>query len=370
MSLPQTASNSEFLKQPSRSEPPITCIPVNSLIDDTDPTRYSTPHRTAEYYRARRLRPSSGSGTGEGIVGRPARKGARRAAHGPQSRGRLSVAVRGDHLSISERDAALAAGERYVQTIGEMQKRLDVAARSFTNDSSAAGHCQVSAGRNGRKFTNSNSRSRRFARRVTPPNSSPCGRGKACARRGQDGGPGIRSRKGGKESRQTAEEPTSVRRQLDASNLDRDATARQVEELLVEVDAERKKRLIWRTKTPSLRTPTMNKSLHCSEARQQVVSISMERDAARTRMLDQAREIERMREQIELLRAKHAVAESKSAQLEEVSRQLATLAAERDAHRLAQQQATGKSPRNRNTSCPWPTRSRLRSVVGKRRWTR
>ena len=342
MSLPQTASNSEFLKQPSPSEPPITCLPVNALINDTDPTRdiralieqlNATARDACAQVQAAEREKESLAGQLEKALAELHTARNREADF--QSRFVEITSL------ISERDAALAAGERYVQTIGEMQKRLDVAAREL-HESARQRQDSAKSAQDGVEQIHEFLQQITSLRQARDAAQTRVRAAEEKLARAEDKIADLEygHEKAGKESRQTAEELTRVRRQLDASNLDRDATARQVEELLVEVDAERKKALDLAHENAIAAQADDEQIAALLETRQQVVSVSMERDVARTRMLDQAREIERMREEIELLRAKHAVSESKNAQLEEVSQQLATLAAERDAHRLAQQQAT------------------------------
>jgi CheY-like chemotaxis protein/uncharacterized coiled-coil DUF342 family protein len=132
------------------------------------------------------------------------------------------------------------------------------------------------------------------------------------------------------------EEAADFRRQLDAVTHDRDATIKQVADLQSELDAQRSKVLDL---TEQKSAVVMAGSEHASalaEARAQVLSLTQERDAARSRAQEQAHDTEEIREQMQQLRDRNAETTVPVAEIEEIKRQLAALATDRDLH-LARQ---------------------------------
>jgi len=126
-----------------------------------------------------------------------------------------------------------------------------------------------------------------------------------------------------KAGKQSAEEASEFRRQLDIVTTDRDATARQVEQLTAEVDAQRKKYLdLAEQKSAALQSDSEHTAA-LGEARAQVASLTQERDTARTRAQDQARELDELRVQFQAFRDEQA--QTSTAALAEAHEKLASL---------------------------------------------
>ncbi|MEP6672001.1 MAG: response regulator [Chthoniobacter sp.] len=126
-----------------------------------------------------------------------------------------------------------------------------------------------------------------------------------------------------KTGKQSADEAAEFRRQLDIITTDRDATARQVEQLTAEVDAQRKKYLdLAEQKSAALQSDSEHTAA-LGEARAQVGSLTQERDVARNRAQEQARELEELRGQFQAFRDEQA--QTSSAALAEAHEKLAAL---------------------------------------------
>lgn len=126
-----------------------------------------------------------------------------------------------------------------------------------------------------------------------------------------------------KTGKQTADEAAEFRRQLDIVTTDRDATARQVEQLTAEVDAQRKKYLdLAEQKSAALQSDSEHTAA-LAEARAQVESLTQERDVARSRAQEQARELEELRTQFQAFRDEQA--QTSNAALAEAHEKLASL---------------------------------------------
>jgi CheY-like chemotaxis protein len=105
-----------------------------------------------------------------------------------------------------------------------------------------------------------------------------------------------------KAHRQAQSEASEYRRQLETVTLDRDATARQIEDLTQELDEQRKKLLdLAEQRTAEVQADSEHASA-LLEARAQVTSLVQERDSARARAQEQARELEDLRAQFEAFR--------------------------------------------------------------------
>ncbi len=105
-----------------------------------------------------------------------------------------------------------------------------------------------------------------------------------------------------KATKQAATEAAEYRRQLEATILDRDATAKQVEELTHELDEQRKKLLDLAEQKSAVLQADNEHTIALAEARGQVLSISQERDAARARAQEQSKELDELRMQSQKFR--------------------------------------------------------------------
>lgn len=109
-----------------------------------------------------------------------------------------------------------------------------------------------------------------------------------------------------KAQKQAEGEASNLRRQLDLMNSDRDATARQVEQLTSELDVQRQKLLnLAEQKSAELQTDAEHAAA-LAAAREQVASLTQERDVARTRAQDQTAELEQLRVQDQASRDEEA----------------------------------------------------------------
>ena len=103
-------------------------------------------------------------------------------------------------------------------------------------------------------------------------------------------------------AKQAGTELSEYRRQLDTVTSDRDATARQVEMLTQELDAQRSRLLEIAEKKAESSQSDHEAEAALTEARAQVASLTHERDSARTRAQEQAKELEEIRQQFQTLR--------------------------------------------------------------------
>ncbi len=102
-----------------------------------------------------------------------------------------------------------------------------------------------------------------------------------------------------KAAKQAAAEAAEYRRQLQATASDRDATAKQVEELTQELDAQRRKLLDLAEEKSAVTQADGEHAAALAEARDQVLSLSQERDAARARVQELAKELEELHAQFQ-----------------------------------------------------------------------
>ncbi|HSI13790.1 MAG TPA: response regulator [Chthoniobacter sp.] len=126
-----------------------------------------------------------------------------------------------------------------------------------------------------------------------------------------------------KTGKEAGSETAEIRRQLDVVTTDRDATARQVESLTAELDAQRKKYLDLAEQKSAAQESDNEHTAALAEARAQVESLSQERDAARNRTQDQGRELEDVRAQFQKFRDEQAQASNNA--LAEAHEKLASL---------------------------------------------
>ena len=105
-----------------------------------------------------------------------------------------------------------------------------------------------------------------------------------------------------KAAKNAASEAAEYRRQFDATALDRDATAKQVEELARELDGQRVKLLDLAEQKSAVLHADGEQAAALAEARAQLVSISLERDAARNRAQELSKELEELRAQFQTFR--------------------------------------------------------------------
>ena len=105
-----------------------------------------------------------------------------------------------------------------------------------------------------------------------------------------------------KAAKQAQAEVSDYRRQIDTVTSDRDATARQVEHLTEELDAQRKKLIDLAEQKSAAPETDGAHAASLAETRSLVASLTQERDVARTRAQEQARELEELHEQFQAFR--------------------------------------------------------------------
>ena len=106
--------------------------------------------------------------------------------------------------------------------------------------------------------------------------------------------------------KQAAAEAAEFRRQLEATTLDSDVTAQQVEELTRELDGQRRKLLDFAEQKSAVLQAGSEQLAALAEARAQVLSSTQERDAARNRAQEQARDLDELRVQFQKFRDEEA----------------------------------------------------------------
>lgn len=126
-----------------------------------------------------------------------------------------------------------------------------------------------------------------------------------------------------KKGKEAGSETADIRRQLDVVTTDRDATAKQVESLTAELDAQRKKYLDLAEQKSAAQQADSEHSAALAETRAQMESLTQERDAARNRSQEQARELEEVRAQFQKFRDEQA--QTSNAALAEAHEKLAAL---------------------------------------------
>lgn len=106
--------------------------------------------------------------------------------------------------------------------------------------------------------------------------------------------------------KQAATEAAELRRQFEATALDRDVTAQQVEALTRELDGQRRKLLDFAEQKSAVLQTGSEQLAALAEARAQVLSNTQERDAARNRAQEQAHDLDELRVQFQKFRDEEA----------------------------------------------------------------
>jgi len=133
-------------------------------------------------------------------------------------------------------------------------------------------------------------------------------------------------------AKKAEEEATSLRRQAETADVDREVTAKQVAQLTTELDEQRKKILDLAEQKSQVAQSDSAHAMALAEARQQVLHISDERDAARNRANDQKVEIDDLRVQLQKIKDELGQQTLDVAEREELKRQIAEMTANRDSH--------------------------------------
>lgn len=109
-----------------------------------------------------------------------------------------------------------------------------------------------------------------------------------------------------KAGKETETQAADLRRQLDTITTDRDATAKQVEALTAELDTQRQKYLDLAEQKSAAQQADSEHMAALAEARTQVDGLTQDRDVARTRAQDLARELDEVRAQFQAFRDEQA----------------------------------------------------------------
>lgn len=341
MSQPHKLSDySEFLPKKERRSPlPITNLPVNAISQDADPT---LEIRTLIEQLQQTARDSRNQlNAAEQERDEHARELAR--AHQQIEALRETERELRSHFVeitslIQERDAAIEESDRRAKALAEVTKKNEAVVRERNDAQRQRDDALRLREEASRKFDTFQRGTEEQARLISETQKQ-----LLTIRQARDGAHAqileLNTRLGQAEDQiaelqfqcETAEktgkeagnETAETRRQLDVVTTDRDATARQVESLTAELDAQRKKYLDLAEQKSAAQQADNEHTAALTEARAQVESLSQERDAARNRSQEQAREIEEVRAQFQKFRDEQAQASNTA--LAEAHEKLATL---------------------------------------------
>jgi chromosome segregation ATPase len=133
-------------------------------------------------------------------------------------------------------------------------------------------------------------------------------------------------------AKKAGDEAAELRFQIDAAAQERAAAAKQIAELSAELDTQRAKLLDLAEQKSQVAQADSEHSAALAEAREQMLHLTQERDAARARAVDQARELDELRTDLQKEREAQSAAQVSEAERADFQRQLAELGTDRDAH--------------------------------------
>lgn len=341
MSLPEPVSSPARRAKLRVSEPPnVVNIPVNSLIDDTDPTRdiralIDQLQRTANEARTQ---VHAAEVEKENIAEQL--ETALAELHTARSR---EAELRSRFVEVTavikERDAAVAAGERYVKTIAELQKRVDAHKREQeAGDRQREGAVRQAESLNRSLHAVSAELEQAQKQVVSIRQARDAAQAQAhelvdklAAAEDEIAELGYARDAAQKGGKQATEEVTQLRRQIEKITQARDTLAAQIAELTREVDEHRSKLLDIAEEKSAVSQADSEHAAALTEVRQQVSNLTAERDHARGQVEQRLAEIETLRAQVESLVAEQSAAQEPSSEIQELARQIEILTAERDA---------------------------------------
>ncbi len=321
MSHPQLKISefSEFHPTPEARVPlPITNLPVNALSEDVDPTLEirTLIEQLQQTSRDARGQTRAVEQEKAALVSQLARAEGEIELLRENERELRAHFVEVTAL-IRERDAALMESASQAQALAEAARKLEGAARERSEAQRQRDEAARQRDETVRKFESFNRANEDQARLIGETQKQLLN-----IRQARDGAHAqimeLTNRLGRTEDeaadlgyqretvekalKQAAAEAAEFRRQLDATTLDRDVTAKQVEALTHELDEQRRKLLDFaEQKTAELQAGSEHLAA-LAEARAQVLSVTQERDAARGRAQEQARELEEVRAQFQKFR--------------------------------------------------------------------
>lgn len=341
MSAPQPVPDADLPARQEDRGTPIVNLPVSSLTDGADPTTeirnlIEQLHRTARDTRAQ--------------LEKVQREKEMAVLQFESANADLQIArnreaeLRSRFVEITsvikQRDDAVAASERYMRSISELQRQLDTMKRDKDESISR----REEATRQAQALTRSaQTATAQLAEALKQVLTIRQARDSAQAQtyaltdklaRAEDeiAELGYAREAALQNAKKATDEATEMRRQLDAATHQIETLLTQVRELTGEVDRNRKKILDLAEEKSAVAQADSEHAAALAEARQQVMQVIVERDGARTRADEQTKEVEDLREQMQTLRDGLDTARLRSAELEEASRQIAVITAERDSH--------------------------------------
>ena len=336
---PKVSAYTEF--QPThgpRTPLPITTLPVNALSEDADPTLEIRTLIEQLQQTARDARTQSRAREQEkdALAHQLGRAEQEIEVLRENERDLRSHFVEVTSL-IKERDAAVEESERRARALAEAAQKLESAARERGEAQRQRDEAARQRDETVRKFAAYNRASDEQSRLIGETQKQLLNirqaRDGAHAQiieltnkltRAEDEAADLEYQRelADKATKQAATEATEFRRQLEATTLDRDVTAQQVEELTRELDEQRRKLLDFAGQKSAVLQADSEHLAALAEARAQVLGITQERDVARCRAQEQGRELEELRVQFQKFRDEEAQATSQA--LAEARHKLAT----------------------------------------------
>ena len=321
MSHPQATLSDyhEYLPQHEARTPlPITTLPMTGLTEEADPTQEIRTLIGQLQQTAREARAQTRATEQEKIQ---LSNQLGRAEEEIEVLRENERALRSHFVEVTsiikERDAAVEEAERRAQALAEAAQKIEGAARERNEAQRQRDEAARQRDEMVRKFEGYNRSSEEQARLVGETQ-----RQILHIRQARDGAHAqiieLTNRLGRTEDaaadfeyqRELAEKAlkqataaaAEFRRQFDATALDRDVTAQQVEQLTHELDDQRRKLLDFAGQKTAVLQADSEHLAALAEARAQVLSVTQERDAARGRAQEQARELEEVRAQFQHFR--------------------------------------------------------------------
>ena len=321
---PKLSDYTEFLpkKEQRRTPLPITNLPVNAISEEVDPTLEirTLIEQLQQTAREARTQTRTVEQERDGLTHELARAEQQLEALRENERELRSHFVEVTSL-ITERDAALDESDRRAQALADTARKLESTTRERNDTQRQRDEAVRLRDETVKKFEAYNRATDEQSRLIgetqkqilTIRQARDTAHGqileltnKLTAAEDQIADLEYQLEPAEKATKQHASEAAEYRRQLDATTLDRDATARQVEDLSHELDEQRKKLLDLAGQKSAVLQADSEHALALAEARGQVLSISQERDAARTRAQEQVRELEDLRGQFQKFRDEEA----------------------------------------------------------------
>jgi CheY-like chemotaxis protein len=326
MSQPHKISEySEFLPKKERRSPlPITNLPVNAISHDSDPTLEirTLIEQLQQTARDARGQLNAAEQERDGLARELTRAHQQIEALRETERELRSHFVEITSL-IQERDAAIQESDRRAKALAEATKKNETVVRERNDIQRQRDDAIRQREEAARKFDTFQRGNEEQARLISETQ-----RQLLTIRQARDGAHAqileLNTRLGQAEDqiadlqfqcesaekavKEAGDGSADIRRQLDVVTTDRDATARQVEALTAELDAQRKKYLDLAEQKSAAQQADNEHSAALAEARAQVESLTQDRDTARNRSQEQARELEEVRSQFQKFRDEQAQA--------------------------------------------------------------